>query len=216
MVESRTIHGVELITQGDMVVRHMQQLGEFEPESMAAWVAACKHGSWVIDVGAYTGIYAIAAMQAGAKPIAVEPNPAAVKRLIENARANRAEVIIHQVAAGCEAGEQILYMRSPLSSANSMREQLGEHLGVLVVPLDDLAPTGPVTAIKIDAEHFECEVLRGARGLIKAWRPLVITEALTDADRDDQAKVMVEYGYFNCTPADSRNLIWRWTDEGTQ
>jgi FkbM family methyltransferase len=205
------LHGVELIPDRDMVIRHYEQRGEFEPESMAAWLRACEPGAWGIDVGAYTGIYAIAAMRAGAMAIAVEPNPTAVKRLADNARANRTAVRIHPVAAGERRGGLPLYVRAPLSSANSMRQQPGQEITVPVVPLDDLAPAGRVAAIKIDAEGFECEVLRGARRIIETWHPLIITEALTDDSRAGQTEVMAGYGYFDSQPVDGRNLLWRWT-----
>ena len=69
------VHGVDLIPEGDRVVVNWQRDGSFEPESVAIWLAAVRDGGVALDVGAYTGLYALLAACSGAQAVAYEPNP---------------------------------------------------------------------------------------------------------------------------------------------
>lgn len=200
------VHGVDLIDDGDMVIRHLRQRGSFEPVSMAAWLSACGPA---VDVGAYTGLYAIAAARQGARVMALEPNPAVCKRLRANVERNGASVEVWRAAAGAEDGEAELRVGTvPLTSAGSLVGR-GRAIPVTVMTLDGLLEDCPVSRIKIDVEGYEAEVIRGAAETIARCRPLVITEALDAAAVAAQTEVMRALGYGAPEPADGRNLIWR-------
>lgn len=199
------VHGVELIEDGDMVIRHQNQTGvPFEGESVAAWIDACKPGGVAIDVGAYTGLYSILAAQNGAQSHAFEPNPAVFYRLSENVRANRATVNCYCCAASDFNG-QVEFVGRP-SVALTSGGKVKEGSGTECATIDSMAFEG-VTAIKIDAEGHELEVLRGAVETIKRDKPLIITEALSVAANQTQDCFLSPLGYTS-RKADQWNLIW--------
>lgn len=207
------VHGVKLAGDGDMVCQHLRQRGEFEPMSMAAWLEAAQPGKVVLDVGAYTGVYAIAAARQGAQVLAIEPNPTAVRRLKDNAHANNVEMTIVEAAAGELAEIRNLSMKSALSSANSLVKDYGRAVKVSVARLDDMLDLAvPVAAVKMDVEGYEPEALRGAERILRESRPLLITEANTEAARLQQEEILRGFGYGAPRQADGRNLIWRWAE----
>lgn len=204
------VHGVDLIDAGDMVINHLHQEGEFEPVSVATWCAAVTPGRTMVDVGAYTGLYAIAAAQRGANAVALEPNPPAYKRLQSNAARN--DVVLRSlcVAAGSKAAESQLKLRSPvpLTSSGSLRGIGGRPVPVKVVQLDELLEGDDVAAMKIDVEGYELEVIRGAVKTIARCCPLLITEALSQVAVDFQTKLLSTFGYQAPQAVDGHNLIW--------
>lgn len=198
------IYGVELIDQGDMVIHHQRRTERpFESESVAAWVAACSAGL-AIDVGAYTGLYAILAARSGARAMALEPNPAAHARLLENVEANGVTVDCRQLAASSRDGTARFVGRPGLALTSAGRIAAGT--GVRVVAIDSLA-LDDVRAIKIDTEGHECQVIEGAAATLARCRPLIITEALNPAARTSQQQLLEPMGY-QAQPADEWNLIW--------
>ena len=205
------VHGVELNPDGDMVIYHMRRMGQeqFEPDSMRAWLDAVRPGVTAVDVGAYTGLYAIAAAQAGADAVAFEPNPYAHARMMENIEANGVVVTTFRSAAGREAADAQFGMSRPLTSAGAIGVTGGAEIQVRVMALDAARLEG-VAAIKIDVEGSEIDVLKGALETIRKTHPLVITEALTDDSRQELEAFMAAEGY-TAMPADERNLIFRHT-----
>ncbi|MCK2183511.1 FkbM family methyltransferase [Halomonas getboli] len=199
------IYGVELIEPGDMVIHHQSRTETpFEYESVMAWMAACK-GGVAIDVGAYTGLYAIIAARLGAKVLALEPNPAAIARLRENVAANGVAVECHPAAASDRTGAARFVGRPGLGLTSAGRIVPGT--GVPTLRLDDLE-LDDVRAIKVDTEGHECQVIEGAAETIARFRPLIITEALNAAARDAQQRLLAPMGY-QPTEADEWNLIWK-------
>ena len=61
---------VRLISEGDRIVGSLKDRGPFEPKSLAKWAELCAGGGTVLDIGAYTGLYAIAARLMGCRAIA--------------------------------------------------------------------------------------------------------------------------------------------------
>lgn len=209
MKTTKEVHGVQLIEHNDMVVRHQRRTGKtFESESIEAWKNACKNGT-AIDVGAYTGIYSIIAEKEGASVIAFEPNYSVYKRLVKNVRLNDCIVECYMEAVSDREGRLRFIGKPGLDMTSAGRVESGEGPGSIVpsVMIDDLA-LSDVSAIKIDTEGHEVEVLIGSIDTIKKCKPLIITEALDDEALQDQLEVMDGLGYTG-DMADERNVIWR-------
>ncbi|HEY9814877.1 MAG TPA: FkbM family methyltransferase, partial [Candidatus Obscuribacterales bacterium] len=73
--------------------------------------------------------------------------------------------------------------------------------------IDSMVFTHPVKAIKIDVEGYELSALKGTRGTLEAYHPLVIAEALDDQAENALREYMQGLGY-HVRKADDRNLIF--------
>lgn len=201
------MHGVRLVAKHDRVIEDAARHGwaAFEPESMAAWLAVARPGVTMLDIGAYTGLYAIAAALRGAEVHALEPNPEAYARLLDNVRANGVGVVMYRCAAGCTTGRgRLAASRVPLTSGARVVPDAAGDLDVLTV--DGLDIHAPVVALKVDVEGLEVDVLAGAMDTLRRDRPLVIAEAHTEQDCAAIGDVLAPLGY-RCRRADGRNLI---------
>lgn len=111
------IHGVEIQGEDDRVVISARKNGTFEPDSFAVWLGELKRDEVALDVGAYSGLYAIAAAKAGAIAVAYEPNPTMYARLVSNAQANGVKVDCRQCAASDVDGESEFWRTHDITSA---------------------------------------------------------------------------------------------------
>lgn len=202
------ISGVELIVENDMVCRHQKQKGKpFEQNSLALWAEATKSGI-ALDIGAYTGIYAIKAALSGAQAWAFEPNRTVFDRLKLNAANNNVNLTAINVGVGSKIGTEKLNIKFPFTSAGNFCN--GDETGVEevnIITIDSLNLTD-VTAIKIDVEGYECEVLKGAIETINRCKPIIITEILTETAMIEQAKILTILGYTG-EHIDERNMVWK-------
>lgn len=213
------VHGVELIDQDDMVVKAAKIDGSFEHETFLRWVTFARQNpnAAVVDVGAYTGFYAIGAVLIGchSNVHAIEPNPEVYNRMKENIRVNGANITLHRVAVSHYGSPPMAMMglkkSTRLTSAGSITIDLGVHTHTIPVeckPLDQVIDE-PVGVIKIDVENHEPAVLRGAKNILDAYHPSLIIEALTDAQADFITQYLVdEHGYEYPYVCDGRNLIF--------
>jgi FkbM family methyltransferase len=213
------VHGVELRLERDRIALFVDQgKGSFEPETVAAFLAAIvadPDGS-VIDVGAYTGLFTILALQAGAREvIALEPNPSGYLRLIENLGHNgftTGHARVMNVAAGAFRGTgsmEITDERKGICSTGKLRA--ADPSGpTKIVTIDRLAPRRRVSLIKIDVEGHEPFVLLGAALTIERYHPTLIVEVESGSGGDRAAMVgdlLDPYGYVG-RRLDGRNMIY--------
>lgn len=204
MAEITEIHGIKLITNGDMVVFHQRKTKQpFESESIAEWVSALDGGS-VIDVGAYTGLYSLVAAKFGAKAYAIEPNGDVFKRLNENIELNKANIVTINKAASDSPG--VCSMQLSRSTKLTSGGKLISGSGINVITIDSLC-IDDARAIKIDVEGHECEVLTGAKMTIEKCSPVIITEALTESAYREQRDILSPMGY-SSRRCDERNIVW--------
>jgi FkbM family methyltransferase len=144
---------------------------------------------WV--VGANFGLHAITAkrMHPATRVVAFEPSPAMGARLLENCRINALEVELHAYALGDAAGCARFYAQnsgnpgmSTLHPEGGVRYNQRFHVGVQVAA--DVIERGNApapTALIIDAEGSELEVLRGFRAHLAApTLRTVVFEAAND------------------------------------
>jgi FkbM family methyltransferase len=147
----------------------------------------------LVDVGAHDGLVTLPfARRPGARVHAFEPLPSAFARLSARLAATfggpPSHVTLHEAALGDHAGRITLTM--PLvdgapqeqwaSTAKDYRAHVSERVAVArfevpILTLDSLA-LADVTAMKVDAEGAEYEILRGARETLLRCRPVLSVE----------------------------------------
>lgn len=140
----------------------------------------------ILDIGAHDGLLtAPLAELPGAHVIAFEPLPSAMARLRERLGMHP-RVTLRPEALGATHGEATLTLPVVAGEAAeqwaSLAKTYAGHAGVTtrhhrvqVVPLDALDLTD-VTAIKLDAEGYEEEVLQGGRGTLRRCQPVLSVE----------------------------------------
>jgi FkbM family methyltransferase len=209
------IAGIEvlLLDEHDRVAWHQEHNpAGFEPESLAMWASLVSPECVALDVGAYTGLYAITAAKLGAIAYAFEPLPKTAARLRDNIALNNVDVTVLQVAASDKKLREATLWggRSPLPSGTKIaqKSEKGIPLGTTpTVRLDAMTFGGRrVSVMKIDVERHEPRVLRGARGLLERDRPALLIEALGG---DEALDIMAELPEFYRIRGqlDRRNLL---------
>ncbi|MDQ2051832.1 FkbM family methyltransferase [Natronolimnohabitans sp. A-GB9] len=156
---------------------------------LAALEEQCGPDDVIYDVGANVGLYALA-LASGAperRIVAVEPSPAARKRLRTNVRLNDLEdrIAIEPCGLGTETDERPFYVSTypecsafDRESATRWEATVAAVRSVPVRRLDDLVEDGaPVPdVVKLDVEGAAPAVLRGARETLERHRPTVFLE----------------------------------------
>lgn len=194
---------------GCRICAHFERYGAFETDSLWAWTQAITPGKTAVDVGAYSGIYAISAALRGARVVAMEPMNAQRTRLRENVRLNSVEaaVRIMSIAATDTVGVMTLWHnpRIGLTSGASVVKGAGqvEH-PVFGAPIDELQLTD-VCVMKFDVERHEVRALIGAAETIKRCRPVLLVECLEGESRDAILNVLP--GYRLSAMLDGRNML---------
>ncbi|MCL1634629.1 FkbM family methyltransferase [Luteimonas sp. SX5] len=154
-------------------------VGGLEPE-FKVLADIVPRGRAAIDVGANMGVYTYALARIAMHVHAVEPQTACCETIAAWAE-GRGNVEVHNIGAGAAAGRLTLYIPcpggKPLGTRASFIPVQGEHMETFVPvrPLDELG-VRDVGFIKIDAEGFERDVLKGAKGLLDRDRPNVLIE----------------------------------------
>ncbi len=145
----------------------------------------------LLDIGAHDGLLTIPfARLPGSRVHGFEPLPPAMARLRAAVMAEFGEipphVTLHPEALGATQGEAVLTLPVldgvPQEQWASISKDYAEHRSVTrqahrvrVIPLDSLE-LRDVTAIKLDAEGAEQEVLEGGRLLLTRCRPVLSVE----------------------------------------
>ncbi|MBW8270290.1 FkbM family methyltransferase [Caldovatus aquaticus] len=151
-------------------------------------------GGTLVDAGAHEGLITLPfARLPGSRVLAFEPHPGAFARLEANLRAAFGgavppHVTLRNAALGDRAGQATLAVpvldgvaqEQWASTAKDYAAFAGgrvavARLAVQLLRLDDLA-LSDLTALKLDVEGAEYEVLRGARGTLLRCRPVLSLE----------------------------------------
>lgn len=186
----------------------------FEPEVVRPFLRLATTAGTVLDVGAYTGYYALLAARVNpaARVLAFEPNPVVSARLGSNLALNpelRVTVLPYAVGACRSLGE--LHLGGPgLASSSSLSPRWrGRHesMGVAVADLDSMCTEWglkDVDLVKIDVESGEPSVIAGMTRLLGSDRPAIFTEVLGGADADygrmSDALRVAGYRFFRLLP----------------
>jgi FkbM family methyltransferase len=172
----------------------------------------------VLDIGSYSGIYALIALAASNECVvhAFEPLPANFARVKRNLRLNHKSAtqryLLHQIALSNLTTDRMIHigLEPQLSTASLERdfnEVVVRQLKIAAVRLDDFH-LQDVDLIKIDVEGHECQVLEGARELLTRDTPVVLFESLA-AEQFRLCKAELgNAGYLQIAEIDSRKRIF--------
>ncbi len=198
---------VSLIAHADRIVSHIRSGLPFERESLAMWADMCAAKGVVLDIGGYTGLFAIAAAKLGCEVWTFEPMPLNAARIRENAALNGVSIQVIECVVSDRLGEQTLSFNPKVAgftAGASLVMNKGKSTSVRSVTVDSLN-LSDVAAIKIDVERAEPLVLRGASDTLRRCKPMIIAEALGE---DEAAAVMREIPqYDHLRTLDVRNMV---------
>jgi FkbM family methyltransferase len=155
-------------------------------------VDVLRPGDLFVDVGAFVGAYSMVAASQGARVHAFEPSPRNRDPLGRSVLLNglSGQVTVHPEALADQDGEA--RFTDSFGSGNRLRGGQAEGAGAgsrgtggegeVVVPvrrLDDVIATSAhhdLALLKIDAEGFDLDVLRGAAAFLSRHDPVLIIE----------------------------------------
>lgn len=153
----------------------------FEPDTVALF--RCFAKGTVLDIGANIGCTALALSEMADRVHAFEPSPSTYAILRENT-AVAPNVIAHNYGLGLKAGNFELTFQPNNRSGGFVSNQLTASKGhtvekIIVKKLDKMIrplQLSTVDFIKIDVEGFEGNVIKGAKKVLKKFKPVVALE----------------------------------------
>jgi FkbM family methyltransferase len=203
---------VEMVIDGDIIMQMMGSGKSWEPETRAAWQSLIAPEAMALDVGAYTGVYSIASAHMGAEVIALEPHPANFARLKLNATINSARIDMRRLAASDVTGPHLLRASKPMTVIHDIGSMTAclEHPAHAIesIRIDDIEFAKPLCLIKIDVEHHERSVLRGAMKTIEKHHPLILVEVLSVMEGDEIDAMLKPLRYSLLHVLDKRNYLY--------
>lgn len=146
--------------------------GLHEFEDMAFLLHILRAGDLFADVGANVGVYTIlAAKNAGADVVSIEPVPSTFRRLQRNVAVNNVAGQVDLKCFGASHSSGTLLITASEDSVNHVVEKAEDGAGrqVIEVPvrsLDELMDGRRPALLKIDVEGFEWPALNGASRLL--------------------------------------------------
>lgn len=197
---------VKLIREGDRIVSSIDSGVPFESASLAAWGKMCAGGGTVMDIGAYTGIFSIAARRLGCRVLPFEPMPFNRARFKQNAELNGVSGQVNsEVVSDIVGKTTITYNPIPFTSGASLLRKTGVQLKALSVTVDSL-DLKLLHAMKIDVERAEPLVLAGARQTLERLKPSILIEVL-DREREKLVLEQISDIYRVSERLDTRNWL---------
>jgi FkbM family methyltransferase len=159
---------------------------DYESENFA-FLATCKPGAVIIDIGAHIGLFSVIASQItgrNGKVYAFEPAPSTYALLQKTLSINNSEAIIEtfQKAVGIETGKITFFVSDgEADNSNSLVSYKDDRplrgIDTEVTTVDAFVKEkkiNKVDFIKIDVEGAEYDTLRGGAETLKNLRPICI------------------------------------------
>jgi FkbM family methyltransferase len=195
-------HGPMLFNKNDIYVGgSLRKYGEFSHGEWELFEKIVTPGMTVIEVGANIGAHTIPLAKRAARVIAFEPQRLCFQLLCANVALNQLDnVVAYPYACGAQDGLVPMPMYDPRQPFNfggvpaGWSDDVPEKVQaekVRMLAIDNL-PRGSgrfagAHFVKLDVEGWECEVLTGARELIKQYRPILYVEN----DRRERSQELV-------------------------
>lgn len=133
-------------------------------------------GETIVDIGANVGEFTLAAVRTGAVVIAIEPDARTRACLTANVHGLDQVTVVDALLWECET--ELTFYSSSQDADSSAIEPEAAYVATVrkAIPLDVAVSsrTSEVTAIKMDAEGAEPEVLRGGPDVLSQVRTLAI------------------------------------------
>lgn len=196
--EILNIHGqtIKMINTDDLVVNALANGINWENRTLQLWIEKLNETDGaILDVGAYTGIYAVlaATMQPERRVIAFEPLPQVFERLSDNQKLNNlSNLTVENLALSDDVGEDTINITNPipLPSGSSFHPTKRVNSSVKITKVcGDSFLEERIGLIKIDTEHHEEHVLRGMCNILEEDKPICIIEILFK----DKLKNIIEF-----------------------
>ena len=179
--------------------------GSYEKATISAWAWFARRAKVILDIGAHTGCFTLAAFAANpsAQIISFEPYFVNFTRLILNMRANGASTkYAFMVAAGDRAGAMPFSISAPrdrMATGGFIGTKEGvPSIHIQAVALDAFLPaklTPQIGLVKMDVEGFEEQCLSGMVGILTAARPVIFFECTCPATVNAAEKYLRERDY---------------------
>jgi FkbM family methyltransferase len=168
--------------------------GKWEKESLKLWINLCKNAQSIIDIGANTGVYSLAAKTVNpyAKVYAFEPHPLFFEQLRKNVKKNNFDIQCYQQAVSNVDGN--------LTIADYSGQK--QNISVNSVTLNTFISQHKIDCVdlmKIDVETYEPQVMEGFSKYLLDFQPTIIIEILNNhvAEKIFNAVKNLNYLYFN-------------------
>ncbi len=179
--------------------------GHYERTTLKAWSYFARRSDIILDIGAHTGAYTLAALASNgaAQTISFEPYFMNFSRLNMNLRGNGfSPSNAYMVGVGDKSAVMPFSVSSDVSYLSSggsvgVREN-AFTTNIQVVALDDFIPAemaSRIKLIKIDVEGFEAACLRGMTNLVGKSRPIIFFECTDRAAGLEVHKRLSQLGY---------------------
>ena len=127
----------------------------------------------IVDVGAHSGEFGLWVERFGAHYLALEPDPVAYGALERNFPQGQ----LRNLAAGAEEGSLEFFLNTSTGDS-SLVNKSAKSIRTAVRPLDSVVaeafPKGTIAVLKVEAEGYEPEVLRGAQKTLARTRIVTV------------------------------------------
>jgi FkbM family methyltransferase len=211
-------HGFLVTTEGTRVENDLYWRGYglgWEGMSLQLWRSLVPQARSILDIGAQTGIYALAARALNPKAvvIAFEPLESSYRLLRANVELNGFDIVTVQKAVSDTTGSAILYdvvAQHGLASLEVRPDEKQVALPVQTVRLDDFASEIDAPAfdlIKLDIEGHEPAAVRGLGDQLAASKPTLLIEILSDAAGAEIWNMVEPLGYEAYRIADRTGVV---------
>lgn len=180
---------------------------KYEPETLKVFCELAKKSNTVMDIGANTGLFTLAAKAANPEAAvhAFEPVPEIFNQFSYHCSANalNSGLVLNNIALSKEPGLE--YIHIPYESMGSatlvqggINNLRGKQKRISVTSLDEYVSNHRIKRIdliKIDVEGHEFEVLQGATRTLSRDSPNIICECLPIGDNDSTERLLHKIGY---------------------
>ncbi len=202
---ARLLFGSRMVVDlKDHVQRPLYFEGEWEPSTSALIRRSARPGWSFLDIGANAGYYTLLAAHAGgpsSRVVAVEPNPPIHALLTVNVALNGLEgrIVVRGEASGSSPGTATLNVSGAENSGRStlVDGRLRDEHSAVTVPvatIDDLCAELDFrpSFVKVDAEGYEAEIVRGMRSLLEHHPPQVVVLEVSTFDGVDEPRRIID------------------------
>jgi len=207
LLDYTEIQTVKLYNEFDSVVLSYDRNGSFEQQSLEFFKNSLKENEVCLDIGSYTGLYAILAAKHGCNVFAFEPIKKHCDRIRKNVELNNVKLnIVNSAILDEDVSTKRMYFtnKSIMNSAARFEKSNFEFEDVSVVNRIDI--TNKICSIKIDVENSEVSVLSVLMHLIERDQPNMVIEALS-TKQEDQIKQKLSHLNYTFECVDKYNLI---------
>ncbi len=194
LIEAR--HGYYVYNKNDIYIgKSIEKYGEFSHLEAKIFEQICKEGDIVIEVGANIGAHTVYLSKLVGKGsiFAFEPQRLVFQNLCANLAINSiSNVFTYQEAIGAENGNIVIPECDFTKNNNFGGINIQNSKSGMIVnkqKLDNfLNNINRLKLLKIDVEGMEIDVIKGAKELIKKFRPIIYIEN----DRQEHSKNLIE------------------------